>query len=83
MKAFLAAVAAMFERHGYDAGEADSRARILYYMQLGYHALDVREDIDTRLSRVAGYIEGFTGRTADQADIAALEADWRASLGGA
>jgi hypothetical protein len=57
----IEAVTAMFARHGYAPAEADARARILYFMQLGYHALDVREPIDTRLSRVAPYLKGFTG----------------------
>ncbi|MEL6122069.1 MAG: TetR/AcrR family transcriptional regulator, partial [Pseudomonadota bacterium] len=57
----IAAVTAMFEAHGYCAAEADARARILYYMQLGYHALDVREPLTTRLARIEGYLKGFTG----------------------
>ncbi len=66
----IEAVTAMFARHGYEPDEADARARILYFMQLGYHALDIREHIDTRLSRVSGYLLGFTGRKPD-ADLVA------------
>ncbi|GAB5446828.1 TetR/AcrR family transcriptional regulator [Gymnodinialimonas sp.] len=65
----LDAIRAMYDRHGYPADEADARARILYFMQLGYHALDLREDIDTRMSRVAAYIHGFTGEVAHPADV--------------
>lgn len=65
----LNAVRAMFDRHGYPPAEADARARILYFMQLGYHALDLREDIATRMSRVSAYIYGFTGKTPDPPDI--------------
>lgn len=61
----LRAVTGVFSRHGFDPAEADARARILYYMQLGYHALDVREPIETRVSRVEGYLKGFTGEDAD------------------
>ena len=61
----LAAVTRMYARHGYAPKDADARARILYYMQLGYHALEVKEDMPTRMSRVAAYIEGFTGQKAD------------------
>lgn len=61
----LNAVIAMYMRHDYAPQDADTRARILYYMQLGYHALEVQEDMALRLSRVAGYIEGFTGRKPD------------------
>ena len=61
----LGAVIKMYERHGYVSADADARARILYYMQLGYHALEVKEDMDTRMSRVAAYIQGFTGQPVD------------------
>lgn len=61
----LQAVTGMFLRHGYDPYDAECRARILYYMQIGYHALDVRESIDVRLRRVEGYLKGFTGKDAD------------------
>jgi AcrR family transcriptional regulator len=57
----LDAITAMFARYRYGAAEADIRARILYFQQLGYHALDQREPLDRRLARVAGYLEGFTG----------------------
>jgi len=65
----IAAVTGCFARHGYDAPEADARARILYYMQLGYHALEVREDIDTRMSRLEPYIFGFTGHAPDRGAV--------------
>lgn len=65
----LEAIRAMFSRHDYPLKEADARARILYFMQLGYHALDLREDIDTRMSRVAAYLHGFTGQIAKPTDI--------------
>ena len=61
----LHAVTEMFLRHGYEAYDAECRARILYYMQIGYHALDVRESMDVRFRRVAGYLNGFTGQDAD------------------
>lgn len=58
----LAAVRAMFEGHGYPPHEADVRSRIVYFMQLGYHALEQRESVETRMSRLEGYLTGFTGR---------------------
>ena len=61
----LHAVTEMFLRHDYEAYDAECRARILYYMQIGYHALDVRESMDVRFRRVAGYLNGFTGQDAD------------------
>ncbi|MEM8848632.1 MAG: TetR/AcrR family transcriptional regulator [Pseudomonadota bacterium] len=67
----LKAVTRMYERHDYTAAEAEARARILYFMQLGYHALDVREPIEKRLSLVPAYLTGFTGQAPD---LAALDA---------
>ncbi len=69
----LEAITEMFLRHDFEPYEADCRARILYFMQLGYHALDVRESMQTRTGRVAGYLKGFTGQEADAellADVA-------------
>ncbi|NIZ13040.1 TetR/AcrR family transcriptional regulator [Phaeobacter sp. HF9A] len=74
----LQAVSAMFARFGYPANDADTRARILYYMQLGYHALEVREPMDARLSRIEGYLRGFTGAEPDPDALA----EFRAFVGG-
>lgn len=67
-----AALARMFERHGFAPDEADARARILYFMQIGYYALDLHEPLDERLSRIDGYVLGFTGQTARPEETAAL-----------
>ena len=56
-----AALAQMFERHGYTPDEADIRARVLYYQQLGYYALDLAEPLEERLTRVRGYLYCFSG----------------------
>ncbi|MEM7214493.1 MAG: TetR/AcrR family transcriptional regulator [Pseudomonadota bacterium] len=74
------AVTRMFEAHGFPVKEADARARILYFMQLGYHALEVREPIDLRMSRVKPYMQGFTGSDPDQAALDAFQ-DYVNSLG--
>ncbi|NNE79051.1 MAG: TetR/AcrR family transcriptional regulator [Silicimonas sp.] len=68
----LASVVQMFRRFDYDTVDADARARILYFMQLGYHALQVREAMDTRMSRLGPYVQGFTGRTPDDNAIRAF-----------
>ena len=62
----------MFRAHGYGAADADARARILYYMQLGYHALGVAEPMDLRMSRIGPYLEGFTGRAPREEVVAAF-----------
>ncbi len=35
----------MFERPGYPSKDALVRARVLYYKQIGYYALDITEPI--------------------------------------
>ena len=55
------AIAEMFLRHGYEPSEADIRARVLYYQQIGYYTLDLAESLEERLSRVDGYLLAFTG----------------------
>lgn len=68
----VAAVAAMYRRYEYSDYEADARARILYFMQLGYHALDQREPMRIRVGRMEGYLLGFTGRAPDPVETAEL-----------
>ncbi len=68
----IEAVTAMFRRFGYSRDDADTRARILYFMQLGYHALDQTEPMALRLSRTAGYLRGFTGTDPSADEIDAL-----------
>lgn len=55
------ALAKMFERFGYEPDEADIRARVLYYQQIGYYALELNETLEERLSRAALYLYAFTG----------------------
>lgn len=62
----IAAVTDLFERFGFTPQEADARARILYFQQIGYHALDIVEPMPERLSRLEGYLQGFTGQPPDQ-----------------
>lgn len=70
----LDAIRAMFERHEFGPDEAAMRARILYYMQIGYYALEMQESLETRLERVSGYLFGFTGKQPHQDEIDALAA---------
>lgn len=69
-----AAIAAMFVRHGYAPEEADIRARVLYYQQIGYYALELAETLEERLTRVAGYLYCFSGVHPDPADVEAFSA---------
>ena len=80
-EARLAAIAGMFERQGYAGTDAEVRARTLYYMQLGYYALELHEPLEKRLSLVPAYLETFTGKKARPKEIAALVAYARANAG--
>lgn len=70
----LAAIEAMFRRHGFATEESAIRARIVYYMQIGYYAMELNETIEARLERVPGYLFGFTGVEPRQSEIDALAA---------
>jgi AcrR family transcriptional regulator len=68
------AVKALFLRFGYEDGDALVRARVLYYMQIGYYALDLREPIETRLNLTPHYLKAFTGVDPNQDEIHAFRA---------
>lgn len=65
----LEALQAMFIRYGYEASEADTRARTVYLLQIGYISMHTRETRDTRIGRVAQYVDIFTGRPCTPADL--------------
>lgn len=65
----LDALQQMFVRYGYDASEADTRARTIYLIQIGYISMQIQESGTTRISRVAQYVEIFTGQTCTPADL--------------
>ena len=58
----VAFIAEMFGAAGYPPREAEVRARVLYYTQIGYYALDVEEPEEVRIPLAAPYYEVFTGR---------------------
>ncbi|MDA4844774.1 TetR/AcrR family transcriptional regulator [Hoeflea poritis] len=58
----VAAITGMFANHGYEEPEAFVRARVIYFMQIGYYALGVREPLDVRLSYSEAYVRSFTGK---------------------
>ncbi|QPC42843.1 TetR/AcrR family transcriptional regulator [Kaustia mangrovi] len=65
----VTAIAAMFERHGYPREEAFIRARVLYFMQIGYYSLGINEPMETRMSYVAAYLRCFTGLEPTEEEI--------------
>ncbi len=57
----LDALKDMFARFGYPEREALTRARVLYYMQIGYNFADLHEPMADRLALVPMYLLTFTG----------------------
>ncbi len=74
----LQALTRMFLRYGYDPLEAETRARILYFTQIGYDDADLQESMEERNRMVPMYLLGFTGQHARPEEIAALHARTRA-----
>lgn len=58
----LDALATMFARFGFAAEEAVIRARVLYFMQVGYDLADLGESTEQRLTLVPMYLYCFTGQ---------------------
>ena len=61
-------------RFGYKDEDAFVRARVLYTMQIGYYALDLKEPIEARLKLTPHYLKAFTGLDPSDADIGAFRA---------
>src|SRR6516162_9083611 len=68
------ALKALFVRFGYEDEDAFVRARVLYYMQIGYYALDLKESSDARLKLAPRYLKAFTGVDPSAAEISAFRA---------
>ena len=67
------AISGMFERFDYPQREADVRARIVYFTQIGYDALDQRESWETRLSRGYDYLYCMSGRKPTDREVKQLK----------
>ena len=68
----LAALQRMFENFDYPELEAVARARILYYMQIGYDDAQLGEPMAARNALMPAYLVGFTGQHPSAAEISAL-----------
>ncbi len=68
------AVRSMFIRYGYQETDALVRARVLYYMQIGYYALDIKEPMGARLRLAPHYLQAFTGVAPRDEDLASFRA---------
>ncbi|MCA2010009.1 TetR/AcrR family transcriptional regulator [Pararhodobacter sp. CCB-MM2] len=65
----IEALAEMFLRHGYAQSEADVRARIVYFTQIGYAILDQGESEALRMSRGRDYLTCLTGKSPSDAEL--------------
>lgn len=63
------AIRDMFMRHGYESEDAFVRARVLYFMQIGYYSLELNEPMSSRLPHLAAYLRSFTGREPSAEDV--------------
>lgn len=70
----LAAIQNMFGRFDYSPREAEVRAFTVYYTQIGYIAMMVKEPFDLRIRRMPTYVLAFSGRPAGLTDIARFAA---------
>jgi len=63
------AITAMFRRFDYTEGQAETRARTLYYTQVGYISMMVQEPLELRVAKMPTYIETFSGVAASPSEI--------------
>jgi AcrR family transcriptional regulator len=77
----VTALTEFFQRFEYPMPEAFIRARVIYFAQIGFYALDVHEDLQTRLSYTEAYYLSFTGKTLDQETAEQFRKHIRASYG--
>ena len=60
-EARVAAIRDVFLAHGFEEVEAFTRARIIYFMQIGYYALELGESTETRMKYIGDYLYSFNG----------------------
>lgn len=65
----IAALTAMFAHFGYDPEESLIRARVLYYMQIGYNDADLQETMAERARMIPHYLKTFTGQEARDEEV--------------
>ncbi len=68
----LKALTQMYSRFGYEPVESETRARVLYYMQIGYNEADLNEPMSRRMQLVSSYLKCFTGIEANQEEVDSL-----------
>ena len=72
----ISVIAALFKRFDYVPQEATVRARILYFAQVGYFAMNPEEAIKERMSMLDDYYFAFTGKVLDPTVGSSFRNDW-------
>ena len=75
----IGALEAMFARHNYPQPEALARARIAYYMQIGYNDADLDEPMSDRLTLLPEYLFAYTGLRPSDEEVEEFRA-WSKAL---
>lgn len=70
----LEALVQMFIRFGIKPKRAEVRARTTYLTQIGYISMQTREDLETRMARIPGYVEIFCGQAPSAREMARFHA---------
>lgn len=64
-EAWMELLTGVFERRGNAPEMATARARVMYFHQIGYYTLDLREDLESRIRNFPLYHEILTGDAVD------------------
>lgn len=72
----IAIIAALFQRFNYLQQEALVRARVLYFAQVGYFAMNPDEAMEERMSMLDDYFFAFTGKILDPTVGSSFRNDW-------
>lgn len=64
----IEALCRFYLRFGYPMPSALIRARVLYFSQIGFYAIEVREPLQTRITYTEAYYECFTGQVLSPVD---------------
>ena len=67
------AISQLYRRHGWDEAGAFIRARVLYFMQIGYYALELNEPREQRLRYTGDYVQSFTGQAPQPGEVEAFQ----------
>jgi hypothetical protein len=72
----IAIIAALFQRFNYLPQEAVVRARVLYFAQVGYLAMNPEEAMEERMLMLDDYFFAFTGKVLDPTVGSSFRHNW-------